>query len=68
MRTFSLFTTDTRYRVPTFTLLVVEDKERAIERAKAQLSASDLHSAVELHDQGRPIYRGIRVEKRGLLH
>ena len=57
MRTFTLFTTDPRYNVPTLTLVVVEDEHRAIELAKVKLAQSDFHLAVELYDGARPIYR-----------
>lgn len=64
MRTFSLFTTDTRYSVPTLTLLVVDSERQAIERAKATLGESEFHRAVELRDDERRIYQEIRLEER----
>jgi hypothetical protein len=56
MRTFSLFTIDTRYTVPTLTVLTVEDEQRAIEQAQANLDQSEFHRAVELWDGERTIY------------
>ena len=68
MRTFSLFTTDSRYSVPTLTLVIVEDEQQAIERAEANLRESNFHRAVELRDGGRSVYRRSRAEERGLLN
>jgi hypothetical protein len=56
MRTFSLFTVDTHYTVPTLTLLTVENEQRAIELAQANLDQSEFHRAVELRDGERAIY------------
>jgi hypothetical protein len=57
MRSFSLFTTDSRYSVPTLTLVQAEDEAAAIVRAKAVLAASSFHTAVELREGDHPIYQ-----------
>jgi hypothetical protein len=62
MRTFSLFTTDTRYSVPTFALITVEDEQRAIELASADLGRSEFHLAVELHDGKRAIFKKAKTK------
>ena len=56
MRAFSLFTTDTRYRVPTLALITVETEQHAINLATANLGESEFHLAVELRDGKRPIF------------
>ena len=61
MRTFTLFITDTRYRVPTFALLTVDDEQRAIELAKRTLIRSAYHLAVEVHDGKGPVFREERA-------
>jgi hypothetical protein len=68
MRTFSLFTTDSRYSVPTLTLVIAEDERQAIERAEANLRESNFHRAVELRDDERPVYRRSRAEERSPLN
>jgi len=57
MRSFSLFTTDSRYSVPTLTLVEAQDEAAAIVRAKEALAASSFHTAVELREGDRPIYQ-----------
>ena len=64
MRTFSLFTTDTRYTVPTLTLLIVDDEQGAINEARATLNQSEFHRAVEVWDGQRTIFRRLRVTER----
>jgi methylase of polypeptide subunit release factors len=61
MRTFSLFTTDTRYSVPTLSIVVVDDEQRAIALARANLDQSNFHRAVELRDGDRPIFQRLKV-------
>jgi hypothetical protein len=61
MRTFSLFTTDTRYSLPTVTLVLTEDAERAIALAEANLAQSRYHRAVELREGSRAIYQSLKV-------
>jgi hypothetical protein len=68
MRAFSLLTTDTRYSVPTLTLVIAEDERQAIERAEANLRESNFHQAVELRDDRRSIYRRSRTDERDLLN
>jgi hypothetical protein len=60
LRTFSLFTTDRRYSVPTLDFLVARDEVRARELARNQLLASEHHLAVEVHENGRPLFREAR--------
>lgn len=62
MRAYSLFTIDTRYSVPTLSLLIVEEEECAIELANAKLFESAFHTAVELHDDTRLIYRKTKAK------
>jgi hypothetical protein len=57
MRSFSLFTTDSRYSVPTLTLVDALDAAAAIVRAKEALTVSAFHIAVELREGDEPIYR-----------
>lgn len=57
MRTFSLFISDTRYRVPTLTLVDAEDEFRAIGLANERLDASAFHTAVEVREGDQCLYR-----------
>lgn len=57
MRSFSLFTTDSRYTVPTLTLVVAQDEAAAIARARLALAVSAFHTAVELREGERRIYQ-----------
>jgi hypothetical protein len=57
MRSFSLFTTDSRYTVPTLTLIEAVDADDAIARAKDALAASAFHVAVELREDDERIYQ-----------
>jgi hypothetical protein len=56
MRSFSLFTTDSRYSVPTLTLVEALDEAGAIERAREALRISSFHTAVELREGDERIY------------
>jgi hypothetical protein len=60
VRTFSLFTTDTRYSVPTLTLVVADDEARAIVLANSASAQSAFHTAVEVREGGRAIYQEIK--------
>jgi hypothetical protein len=60
MRTFSLLTNDTRYRVPTLTLILAEDEARAIALAYDNLSRSEFHTAVEIQEGDNRLYRVTR--------
>ena len=62
MRTFSLFTTDTRYSVPTLTFVVADDEQRAIALARANLNQCEFHRAVELRDGERSIFQKLKVD------
>ena len=64
MRAFSLFTTDTRYSVPTLTFVVAEDERRAIELARNRLAESKFHTAVELREDDRLVCQLLRREAR----
>jgi hypothetical protein len=57
MRSFSLFTTDSRYRVPTLTLIEAREDDEAIARARQALAASAFHTAVELREGDNRIYQ-----------
>ena len=57
MRTYSLYTTDTRYKAPTLTLLTAEDEASAIAMANDSLAGSEFHTAVELRDGEKRIYQ-----------
>jgi hypothetical protein len=57
MRIFSLFTTDTRYSVPTLTLIVAAEEAAAISRAAEILAASAFHAAVEVCEGDQVVYR-----------
>lgn len=63
LRTFSVLTTDTRYRVPGLTLIVAEDEARAIRMAASTLDASDYHVAVEVREGKGRIYRASKGVK-----
>ena len=60
MQTFSLFTTDTRYSVPTLTLVTAEDEAGAIALAQNNLAQSEFHIAVELLEGERRFYQEVR--------
>ena len=60
MRTFSLFTTDTRYRVPTLTLIAAEDEARAVALAYDNLAQSEFHTAVEVREGDIRLCRVLR--------
>jgi hypothetical protein len=60
VRTFSLFTIDTRYSVPTLTIVLAEDEPRAIELARANLNESRFHRGVELRDGERAVFRKLK--------
>ena len=60
MRTFSFFTTDTRYRVPTLTLVVAENEARAIALAYDNLTRSEFHTAVEIREGDSHLCRVLR--------
>jgi hypothetical protein len=70
MGTYSLFTTDTRYSVPTLTLLIVEDATRAIALARNRLAESEFHTAVEVRDGEKRVCQLARepVDGRGARH
>jgi hypothetical protein len=57
MRTFSLFTTDERYSVPTFTLVVTDDETSAMALANRRLAESTFHTAVEVREGDRCVCR-----------
>jgi hypothetical protein len=57
MRSFSLFTTDARYRVPTLTLIQALEEGEAIARARQVLTASAFHTAIELREGDTRIYQ-----------
>jgi hypothetical protein len=57
MRSFSLFTTDSRYSVPTLTLVEAVDEAGAIARAREALTVSSFHIAVELLEGDDRIYQ-----------
>ena len=64
MRAFSLFTTDTRYSVPTLTFVVAEDERGAIELARNRLAESKFHTAVEVREDDRLVCQLLRREAR----
>jgi hypothetical protein len=64
MRTFSYFIHDDRYAVPTLQFAVVPDAERALELAKRQLMASRHHLSIEVHENGRAVFREDRSADR----
>lgn len=64
MRTFSLFTTDTRYSVPTLTLVLAEDDARATVLARNNLAESQFHIAVEVREGDRQVCQLRRQEAR----
>jgi len=57
VRTFSFFITDRRYSAPTLQFLFCVDEARARELARDQLLASEDHVAVEVHEDGQPLFR-----------
>ena len=61
MRTFSLFTTDSRYSVPTLTLIEADDEKHAIAQALANLEKSIFHRAVELREGSVSIYQKLKL-------
>lgn len=62
VRTFSCFTRDDRYTAPTLQFFFAADEERARLLARRQLMESDHHLAVEVHENGEPLFR----EERGI--
>ena len=60
MRTFSLFTSDTRCKVPTLTFIVAEDEARAIILAQDNLAESEFHIAVELREGDRRLCKLVK--------
>jgi hypothetical protein len=64
MRTFSLFTTDTRYRVPTLSLILAENEARATVLARDNLALSVFHTAVELREGDRRVCQFRKAEVR----
>ena len=62
MRTFSLFTTDTRYTVPTLTLILAEDEARAITLAQGNLAESEFHTHVELREGDRCVCKLLKAK------
>lgn len=62
MRTFSYFIKDDRYSVPTLQFAVVPDETRALEFARRQLLSSPHYLSIEVHENGRPLFR---EERRG---
>ena len=67
MRTFTLFTTDSRYRVPTLTLLATEDETEAIALAREEIGQSEFHLSVEVREGDKCIYRAVRPDGLILL-
>lgn len=57
LRTFSFFITDRRYSAPTLQFLFCQDEARARELARNQLLVSEHHLAVEVHENGLPLFR-----------
>ncbi len=51
MRTFTVFTIDSRYSVPTLTLLATEDEAVAIALAREELGKSEFHTAVVKYER-----------------
>ena len=62
MRTFILFTFDSRYSVPTLTLLATEDEAQAIARAREEIAQSEFHRSVEIREGDRRIYHAVRPD------
>jgi len=56
MRTFTCFTTDQRYGVPTLSFILAADEERAREIARRELLSECEHTGIELHENGRCIF------------
>jgi hypothetical protein len=61
MRTFSYFIQDDRYSVPTLQFAVVPDETRAREFARRQLMTSPHYRSIEVHENGRPLFRQDRT-------
>ncbi|HEX2559730.1 hypothetical protein [Phenylobacterium sp.] len=57
MRTFSYFIQDDRYSVPTLQFAIVPSEERALELARRQLRSSRHYVSIEVHENGRPVFR-----------
>ena len=62
MRTFTLFTVDSRYSVPTLTLLATEDEAEAIALARDDLARSELHISVEVREGDKRIYHAVKPD------
>lgn len=60
MRTFSYFIQDDRYSVPTLQFAVVPDEQRALELARRQLMSSQHYWSIEVHENGRAVFRQSR--------
>ncbi len=60
MRTFTCFTTDRRYAVPTLSFILAADEERACEIARRELLSAGDHTSIELHENGRCIFTEMR--------
>jgi hypothetical protein len=56
MRTFTCFMTDRRYTVPTLSIILARDAQRALEIARRELGASRDHVALEVHENGRCVF------------
>lgn len=63
IRVFSLFTTDTRYSVPTLTLVLAPDGRAAIARASACLAESAFHTAIEVREGNRIIHQECKRDR-----
>lgn len=57
MRTYSYFIHDDRYSVPTLQFAVVPDEDRARELARLQLMSSPHYLSIEVHENGRAVFR-----------
>ena len=62
MRTFTVFAIDSRYSVPTLTLLATEDEAMAIAVARDELAQSEFHTAVEVREGDKRIYHAVRPD------
>jgi hypothetical protein len=65
VRTFSLFITDTRHSLPVLSFVVAQDEASAISRATELLAASAFHTAIELREGDKPIYRKFKDGRAG---
>lgn len=60
MRTFSCFIVDSRYSAPTLVFLFADDEAAARRIARRRLLESEHHLAVEVHEDGRELFRETR--------